>query len=132
MTDELRYVPGYGKRYGVTRDGRVYAYPTPPGAMGRHHNGRWLLIRPTRKGEPTVQLCMNGEEKRVRPLEIAQQVWAGPDCGPSGDDFLSAHSARAAKKRAKAVKPAPSNDPPVPVELRRHYAGAIRTLSGWG
>lgn len=59
----MRDIPGYIGRYGITEDGRVWAYPRRYGAnLSQQHDGLWVAQQKHRKGYLSVRL--HGEDGR--------------------------------------------------------------------
>lgn len=77
---ELRDVPGFGGRYAVTADGRVWAKPrqwrTGAGEnILRGHGGQWIKPHVDARGYVGVGLNVDGEKQRAHVHRLVALAW---------------------------------------------------------
>lgn len=87
QVDELRPIPGFEGRYGITRDGRVWSYPkTARGMSGSVRNlpGRWLTPTFVGRGYLRVDLSDGSNIHMVLLHRAVAMVWgtANASTGP--------------------------------------------------
>lgn len=58
----MKDIPGYEGKYAITKDGRIWAYPSIRGKLGKPHNGIWMKPKVNLRGY--VVICLRNGGKR--------------------------------------------------------------------